>query len=194
MREIVESKWVDCFGEVFEMCGVGEGDLVAVLSESQSRQVLVDLADLGLQRRKARVVHVRVPSPKISEPVPVRSTGSSQAFVGYDDLLAGLTSCKLVVDCTVEGLLHAKERDVLLQSGCRLFMISNEHPEVLERCMPDRALQPVVERALSILTSASQMQVRSDAGTDLQVDIRDAPVRGGAGFMRPQDKVAYWPA
>ena len=87
MREVIESKWIDCFEQVFKLCDVGKGDLVAVLSESQSRQVLVDPADLGLQRCRARVVHVRVPSPKLREPVPVRSTGSSQAFVGYGEFL-----------------------------------------------------------------------------------------------------------
>ncbi len=194
MREIVEEKWVDCFDRVFEMSGVAGGDLVAVLSESQSRQVLVDLADRGLQRRGARVVHMRVPSPPVTEPVPVRSTGASQAFVGYDDVLAGLGACSLAVDCTVEGLLHSRERDALLQAGCRVFMISNEHPEILERCMPDPDLQPRVDEALSALTSARHMRVRSAAGTDLQVDLRDAPVRGGAGFLGPDDKVAYWPA
>jgi 2,5-dihydroxypyridine 5,6-dioxygenase len=51
-----------------------------------------------------------------------------------------------------------------------------------------------VEKAIFALTSAKQMHVRSSAGTDLWVDVTDAPVRGGAGFLRPGDKVAYWPA
>jgi len=194
MRENVENKWIDCFERVFSMCGINAGELVAVLSETQSRQVLVDLAELGLQRRNARVVHIRVPSPPIAEPAAVRSTGSSLAFAGYQDLLAKLSACSLAIDCTVEGLLHTNERDVLLQTGCRLFMISNEHPEILERCMPNPELEPAVDRALAALGSASQMRVRSNAGTDLQVDVRGAPTRGGAGFLRPGDKVAYWPA
>ncbi|MBT4965992.1 MAG: peptidase M29 [Alphaproteobacteria bacterium] len=194
MQQRAEEKWVTCFEQVFEMSGVGAGDLVGILSESLSRPVLVELADRGLQRRGARVFHIQVPTPSLTEPVPVRSTGSTTAFEGYDDLLSGLGNCSLVVDCTVEGLLHAKERDVLLQAGTRVFMISNEHPEILERCMPDQALQPRVDLALSTLSSAREMRVTSSAGTDLVVNVTDAPTRGGAGFLGPDDKVAYWPA
>jgi 2,5-dihydroxypyridine 5,6-dioxygenase len=194
METRAEEKWITCFEQVFEMSGVASGDLVGILSESLSRPVLVELADRGLQRRGARVAHIQVPTPPLKEPVPVRSTGSTTAFEGYDDLLSGLGGCSLVVDCTVEGLLHAKERDVLLQAGTRVFMISNEHPEILERCMPDPGLQPRVDQALATLSGASTMQVISDAGTNLQVNVTDAPTRGGAGFLGPEDKVAYWPA
>ena len=194
MQQLAEEKWVTCFEQVFEMSGVSAGDLVAILSESLSRPVLIELATRGLQRRGARVAHIQVPTPPLSEPVPVRSTGSTKALEGYDDLLSGLGNCSLVVDCTVEGLLHAKERDTLLQVGTRVFMISNEHPEILERCMPDPGLQPRVDQALATLGAAKEMHVTSAAGTDLVINVADAPTRGGAGFLGPEDKVAYWPA
>ncbi|MCP4185349.1 MAG: hypothetical protein GY761_18905 [Hyphomicrobiales bacterium] len=89
--------------------------MVAILPEFQSRQVLVDLADLGLQRRNARVVHIRVPSPELNTPDPVRSTGSSEVFEGYGDFLSNQSAFGLAMDCTVEGLLHTCERDLLLQ-------------------------------------------------------------------------------
>jgi 2,5-dihydroxypyridine 5,6-dioxygenase len=194
MQQRAEEKWIDCFERVFALSGVTSGDLVGVLSESLSRPVLIELAERGLQRLGARTFHLQVPSPAHTTPVPVRSTGSTTAFEGYDDLLAGLGHCSLVIDCTVEGLLHAKERDVLLQAGTRVFMISNEHPEILERCMPDPALQPRVDQALARLSAAKKMLVTSAAGTELEINITDAPVRGGAGYLQAQDKVAYWPA
>lgn len=194
MREIVEAKWIDCFERAFRLSGAAAGDLIAILSESQSRQVLPELAEQALARIGARPVHVRAPSPPVDAPAPLRSTGASQAFVGYDAVLAGLGVCKFAVDCTVEGLLHAPQRDVLLKAGCRLFMISNEHPEILERCMPDPTLRPAVDKAMAALGAAKEMRVTSPAGTDLRVNIADAPVRGGAGFLGPDDMVAYWPA
>jgi len=60
--------------------------------------------------------------------------------------------------------------------------------------MPDPALKPKVEKSLELLDKAKFMQVTSPAGTNLKVEIKDAPCRAGAGYLSPGDKVAYWPA
>jgi 2,5-dihydroxypyridine 5,6-dioxygenase len=194
LRENLEAKWIDCFEKSFLLSGVASGDMVAILSESQSRQVLVDLSEHALLRIGAKPIHMKVPSPKLKDPVPVRSTGSCYAMEGYDTMLPALAACDLIIDCTVEGMLHSKELQTILGAGGRLLMISNEHPEVLERCMPDPALKPKVEKSLELLDKAKFMQVTSPAGTNLKVEIKDAPCRAGAGYLSPGDKVAYWPA
>jgi 2,5-dihydroxypyridine 5,6-dioxygenase len=58
------------------------------------------------------------------------------------------------VDCTVEGLLHAKERGAVMAQGARVMMISNEHPEVLERPAPDPAMGEVVRAVVARAKSA----------------------------------------
>ena len=73
-------------------------------------------------------------------------------------------------------------------------MISNEHPEVLERCRPEPEIHDLALRALGILDAGTTMRVTSPAGTDLLVDISGAPSRGGGGILGPNDKIAYWPA
>jgi 2,5-dihydroxypyridine 5,6-dioxygenase len=194
LRENLEGKWIDCFQKSFELSSVRRGETIAILSESQSRQVLVDLAEQALLRIGAKPVHVRVPSPPVKDPVPVRSTGSSYALTGYDVILPALSACDLIIDCTVEGLLHSKEAQSVLSNGGRILMISNEHPEVLERCMPDPALKPKVDKSIELINQASVMRVTSAAGTDLTIEIKDAPCRAGAGYLSPGEKVAYWPA
>ena len=62
-------------------------------------------------------------------------------------------------------------------------MISNEHPEILERCMPNPALRPTIDLGMKMLSEAGTMRVASDAGTDLIIDVTDAPGRGGAGYL-----------
>src|SRR5699024_5158324 len=89
--------------------------------------------------------------------------------------------------------LHAPELKTILQSGTRLMMISNEHPEVLERLMPDPALAPKIATGLQWLQQAQTMRVTSAAGTDLTIDVSEAPVRGAAGYVTEPGKVAYWP-
>ena len=194
LRENLEAKWIECFEKSFRLSGVAAGEVVTILSESQSRQVLIDLSEHALLRIGAKPMHIRVPSPKLKDPVPVRSTGSGYAMDGYDTMLPALAACDLIIDCTVEGMLHSRELQTILGAGGRLLMISNEHPEVLERCMPDPALKPKVEKSLALLEKANTMQVTSPVGTNLKVEIKDAPCRAGAGYLSPGEKVAYWPA
>ncbi len=194
MIEVLEPKWIDCFEESLRLSGVDEGDLIGVLAESQSRPVLIELTEHALHRIGARSVTVKVASPKLQDPLPVRSTGATYAYDDVPEIMQALGVCSLVVDCTVEGLLHSKARQELLGAGGRVLMISNEHPEVLERCMPDPAVHERSLKALAMLDAASTMRVTSPAGTDLTVDVAGAPSRGGGGILGPQDKIAYWPA
>ena len=194
LKEILEAKWIDCFEQSFVLSGVSKSNTVAIISESQSRQVLIDLSQQALLRIGANPVHIQVPTPKLKNSIPLRSTGSSYAFEGYESILPSLSACDLVIDCTVEGMLHSKELQTILKDGGRLLMISNEHPEVLERCMPDKSLQAIVNKSKNLLSDSKIMEVTSDFGTNLKIEILDAPIRAGAGYLTEKDKVAYWPA
>lgn len=191
--EQVSGKWVDMFVRALRLCGIGADDPVAVLAESQSRPILVQLSTLALEQIGARSFTVTLPSPALRDPVVVRSTGSSTALAGLEPVIAGLARVHTVVDCTVEGMLHAPELSSILAGGARLFMVSNEHPEVLERLQPDAALRPSVESARARLGAARKMLVTSQAGTRLEVNVAGAPVRGAAGYVDEPGRVGYWP-
>ena len=47
-HERIEGKWIDAFADVFARCGVQTGDSVAILCETQSRQINVELSELAL--------------------------------------------------------------------------------------------------------------------------------------------------
>ena len=191
--EQIEGKWVDVFKEVFDLCGVGIGDEVVILSESQSRQVNVRLADLALLALGAKVFHLVLPSPELISNVPVRSTGSSDLLRGRTPIIAALARTTLVVDLTVEGLLHAPELPSILEGGTRVLMISNEHPEALERLRPDENLRSRVHDAVRNAKEANNMLVTSDAGTELSVSLTDCPIAGVWGWTDRPGTVAHWP-
>ena len=193
LRERIEGKWIDCFAEVFSLCGVQAGDAVAILSETQSRQINVELAELALLRLRARPFHITVPSPRLTAPAPVRSTGASDALQHLQPVVSALASSVLVADLTVEGLLHAPELPEILKGGARLLMVSNEHPEVLERLMPDPALEPKVKLGMRMLKDAKAMQVTSAAGTDLRISLSGARVGGVWGYSTRPGSVTHWP-
>lgn len=193
LTERIESKWIQSFRQVFQLCQVNPEDRAVILSETLSRAINVQLAELALMDLGAKVFHVIVPSTPQTDPVAVRSTGSSPVIQGNESVLAALRSSSLVVDCTVEGLLHAPELKNILSEGARVMMISNEHPEILERLMPSLAVHEKVKLGVGLLDQASEMKVTSAAGTELIIDVRGAPVRGSAGFVTEPGKVSYWP-
>lgn len=191
----LEPKWVDLFERIFTaVCALKAGEVVAILSESQSRRVLVEIAEMAAARLGARIYHVVVPTPSVSTPIPPRSTGSSQAIGGLKQVIDALAGADLVLDCTIEGLLHSPERPKILERGARIFFISNEHPEVFERCLPVPGLREKCDLAGEMITAAKCMRVTSAAGTNLVVDLSNTVGRGSAGYADKPGSMGYWPA
>jgi 2,5-dihydroxypyridine 5,6-dioxygenase len=189
----LDPKWIETFAEVFRLCGVQPGDACAILSETQSRDAIVRLSELALARLGARWFHVVLPTPRQSAPVPVRSTGASDAIGGLGPVVQALAGSVFVADCTVEGLQHAPELPAILKGGARVLAISNEHPEILERTAPRAEDEAPVREAMRRLRAARRMQVRSAAGTDLAIDLADARVGGVWGFSTRPGTLSHWP-
>ena len=189
----IEGKWIDLFSEVFTLCKVGPGDVCAILSETQSRALNVQLAELALLRLKARPFHVVLPTPRQSAPVPIRSTGASVALQNYGPAVAALAGSTFVADCTLEGLMHAAELPEILKAGARALYISNEHPEALERLAPSPADEQKVRAGMKRLRAAKSMQVTSSAGTDLSIRVEGARVGGVWGYTQKPGTLSHWP-
>jgi 2,5-dihydroxypyridine 5,6-dioxygenase len=193
LADRIEGKWIDAFCEVFERCAVKRGDTAAILSETQSRQLNVQLAELALLRLGARPFHIVLPTPRNKHPVPVRSTGASEAIGGLAPVIGALGAAGFVVDCTLEGLMHAPETPAVLKAGARIMVISNEHPEALERMAPDPALETHVRTAAKLLRGSKRMTVTSPGGTALDVDMTGAPTVGIWGWTEKSGTLAHWP-
>jgi 2,5-dihydroxypyridine 5,6-dioxygenase len=193
LADRIEAKWIDAFVRVFELCKVEEGEEIALLSETQSRALNVQLAELALHRLGARTFHVVMPTPPQRVPVPVRSTGASDAVRGLKPAINALKSSSMVVDLTIEGMLHAPELPEIISEGARLMMVSNEHPEALERLLPDPALTPKVKAGIKMVRAAKEMTVTSAAGTDMTVDLAGASTAGVWGYCDRPGTVAHWP-
>ena len=193
LQHRIEAKWIDCFAQAFALSGVKPGDVTAILSETQSRPANVQLAELALSRLGAKLFHVVLPTPRLNAPVPVRSTGASDAIQGLAPVIQALAASVFVADLTVEGLLHAAELPQILAGGARVLMVSNEHPEVLERCLPDPALEPKVKAGMKRLKNAKLMTVTSGAGTHLSISLVGAAVGGGWGYTARPGSISHWP-
>ena len=189
----LEGKWIELFAEVFSLSGVSRDDEVVILSETQSRQISVHLSELALLQLGAKPVHIVATTPAQSAPIPVRSTGASVALQFNGPAMAALSFGGLIVDCTLEGLLHSVELPTILKSGSRVVMISNEHPDILERVGSDEGLKERVKTGMKMMRGAKQMRVLSKAGSDLTINLEKAVVGGGWGFTSTPGTITNWP-
>jgi 2,5-dihydroxypyridine 5,6-dioxygenase len=193
LQERIEGKWLAAFRRVLALNGIGPGTRIGILSETQSRPVLVHLCELAAYDLGASSFHLQMPTPPQSAPVPVKSTGTSWAIQQNRAVIEALKLVEVIVDCTVEGLIHAPEWPEIEAAGTRLLVITNEHPEILERTEPKAEDMRRVQIGIQMLRQAREMRVTSPAGTDLAVNLIDAPCGGTPGFGAHPGAVAHWP-
>ena len=171
----VEPHWQDSFVELFGLCRANAGEEVVILAESQSRRLNLHLAQAALAAMSVPATTITVPSkpaPPVGHPVDRRV----ECMTGEDAVLAKLQAADLVIDLTVEGLMHAPQTGTILKDGTRIMTVSNEHPDILARLRPDPAMKDMVKAAVAACRAASTMTVTSAAGTDLTVAMADATV------------------
>jgi len=166
LQETVEGKWIASFNRVLALNGIGPGTPVAILAESQSRPVLLQLAALSCYELGAEFSTIVLPTPEHTAPVPVRSTGTSNAIQNKRHVVEACKHVEIIVDVTVEGLLHAEEWPEIEESGTRLLVVCNEHPEILERTEPKVEHGEKVSLGIEMLRQAKKMVVTSEVGTE----------------------------
>lgn len=189
----IHAPWLAAFAAVLARCRAEPGLPVCLLAEGRSRALNLDLAELAALQLGCRPFRCIVPTPAQAVPVPVRSTGASRALQGHPAVLAALKATPLVLDLTLEGLLHAPELKEILAAGTRIMMISNEHPDALERLVPRDEDEPRVKAAVKRARAAKVMRVTSGAGTDLTVAMEGAATAGVWGWTDRPGTVAHWP-
>lgn len=193
LNDRIEAKWIDVFETTFRACKVDASQTAIILSETQSRDLNVQLAELALARIGVPFYHLKVPTPRNASPAIIRSSGASLALNGQEKAVVALASVDFVVDLTLEGLMHAPQTGAILKGGARILNISNEHPEMLERAIPDEDLKARTLAAARLCRKASVMQVTSDAGTDLQVNMIHNNTVGVWGWTDKPGTLAHWP-
>ncbi|MCG6904334.1 MAG: peptidase M29 [Rhodobacter sp.] len=193
LNDRIESNWIAAFADVFQLCRMQKSETIVILCETQSRALNVHLAELALGQLGLPYFMVRVPTPQAAPGPVVRSSGATLALNGQDHAVKTLAGADVVIDLTVEGLMHAPQTAAILQGGARIMNISNEHPEALARLVPTADLKAAAKDAVARCRSATAMTVRSDAGTDLQVSMQGAATVGIWGWTDRPGTLAHWP-
>ncbi|WP_374639306.1 peptidase M29 [Hydrogenophaga sp.] len=197
LQERIEPAWIDAFESVLRRCALQPGDQVAILGETQSRPVLMEMARLAATRLGGRCFMLTLPSVLGRGEPLTRSTGACPAIQNSAPVIAALAASALIIDCTVEGLMHAPELPAIIQGNGltqpRILYVSNEHPEALCRLLPDEQTEQQVKVHLKRLRAARTMRVSSAAGTDLRIDLQGAVGGGNWGYTSRPGTLTHWP-
>ena len=172
-RRVTEWRWIEAFTAQLEACALRAGEVVAILlGVVQPARARRHQPPRGAAARRSgggrRGADAGEPRPG-AHPLD----GRVDRAAGQPRRVAALAAADLVVDCTVEGLIHAPELGTILGGGARVLMISNEHPENFERFAFDPTLAERVERGVALLTSARR------AAGDVRRGQRPAGAAGG---------------
>lgn len=193
LTDRIEAAWIDAFEACFALCRIRPEETVVVLAETQSRPLNRHLAELALGRMKVPFFGLTVPTPPHPPGPIVRSTGASMALAGQTLAVKTLAAADVVIDLTLEGLMHARETPEILKGGARILNVSNEHPEALARTLPTPELRERAREAVARCRGAKRMTVRSAAGTDLDVAMEGAATVGVWGWTDRPGTLAHWP-
>jgi len=189
----IESRWVQAFAHMFELCKMRKTENIVILRESQSRQLNVHITELALGQLGLSYFTIAVPTQQDLQGPIIRSSGATAALNGQDKAVFALQACDVVIDLTIEGLMHAPQTSSILKSGARIFNISNEHPEALCRLIPNPDLKDQAKEAVQRCKSAKFMSVQSNKGTNLNIDMVGAATVGVWGWTDKPGTLAHWP-
>ena len=189
----MQPAWIDAFEAVLRGCAVSAGDTVAVLHQTRSRPELAELARRAAERIGALSFGLELTSGEAKVPAAHRAMRASTAIHSIAPAVAMLGGSTLVVDCTIDGLMHAPELLSILKGGTRIVCLGNEHPEALARLVPDAALERLVKEHVRRLRGAKRMRITSPAGTELHVDLAGSVAGGNWGMTTRPGTLTHWP-
>ena len=193
LNDRIEPGWIDAFEEVFTLCKIRAEETVVLLTETQSRPLNVHLAELALARMGSSYFRIETPTPRAPAGPIIRSSGASLALTGQTVAVKALADADVVVDLTVEGLMHAAETRTILKGGARIMVVSNEHPEALARTVPTPDLKERAKEGAARCHESKKMNVRSQNGTDFKVEMTGAATVGVWGWTDRPGTLAHWP-
>jgi 2,5-dihydroxypyridine 5,6-dioxygenase len=183
--------FVNVCREELRLCGVHEGEAVAILS-SDAPDELMGHATAFMQAAKelgALPYHVRVPAN--------RAAGGGAWEVGTTPLtghpaaMAALKEAAIVIDLVF--MLFSKEQLEIQASGTRI-LLAVEPADVLTRLLPGPELRERVEFAGDLLAGAESLCIEHENGTNLVYRLGLYPTITEYGYTDEPGRWDHWPS
>ena len=191
--EKIQDYWVEPFLPLIELCKIKSNETIIVLTETRSRELNVTILEQAIKKIGLKFKKIEIPSkPYLIDPI-IKSNGASNILDGSNTYIKKLKEGDIIFDLTREGLMHSRQTKEILSSGARIMNVSDEHPEILSRLKPEIDLKNRVKEAVSQCRSSSVMKVTSDAGTNLNVNMKKTNTVGVWGWTDKPGTLAHWP-
>ena len=186
------ASFVDLCAKELELCGVHEGEVVAVLSQTDDRRDYADAFLVAAQRLGATPFHVRLPeaSSTLTNESGAWTVGATP-LAGNRPAIEALKQADIVVDLIF--LLFSKEQLEIQESGTRIILCV-EPIDVLVRLFPTPDLRERVEVGEELLRRAKTLRFTNDAGTDVVYQLGAYPVMTEYGFTDTPGRWDHWPS
>jgi len=159
---------LNMFGRELELCKVGPGQVMAVLTGPNSRADYAAAFVAAGQRLGAEVFRLDLPpAAQDASQTPTTAQGAlwgRTPLTGHRSGVEILKRADMLVDLV--GLLHSPEQVEIQRAGARVLMVL-EPPEILARMFPRAGNRERVEAGGRRLARASQLRITNRAGTDL---------------------------
>jgi len=190
---VTDPSLVPLFQEEFEWCKIKPNESAAILVEAESRMNYAQAAQSALAAMGARPVQVMLPSrPSDQSGIPSINRGTASIVLDdFPEVTELLKAVDFVVDLTIGGLIHSKQRMEIRESGTRTLLIK-EPPDALARLMPTEERRQRINRAVERLGRAQEMTVTSAAGTNFRANLVGGRVQGAYGFCDKPGGSATW--
>jgi 2,5-dihydroxypyridine 5,6-dioxygenase len=184
------SAMIELFRNELELCGVGPGQSVAVLSQgSQLRQYatafLAAARDLGAEGED-----VNVPGADSADAAQRLRALGENALSAHPEAMQACLSADLVVDHLL--LLFSKEQLAIQKADTRILTVV-EPFEILERLFPHPELRRRVEVAERRLKRSRELRFTNALGTDVTFSLGRWPVLTEYGFTDSPGRWDHWP-
>jgi 2,5-dihydroxypyridine 5,6-dioxygenase len=186
---------LDLFQRELELCKVGPGEVMAVLSGPGVRPDYVEAFVAAGQRLGAEVFNLHLPQrrPKPGEATPTTAVGSLWGVTPLTGHATGVEILKradILIDLI--GLLHSPEQVEIQKAGARVLMVV-EPPDILARMLARPDARPRVEAAGRKIRAAKELRITSPAGTDLTYQLGQYEPILQYGYTDIPGRWDHWP-
>ncbi|MEC7489687.1 MAG: leucyl aminopeptidase [Pseudomonadota bacterium] len=185
----IDTNLVALFKAELELCKVGPGETVSVLSEGEVRADYAQAFLAAAQQLGATAMHVNV-LPRNTSQGFAGNMGKT-AIAGNRSAIEALKSSDIVIDLMF--LLFSEEQLEITNSGTRMLLVL-EPVEVLSRMFPTSNLRKRVEFGAELLGKSEKLQITSPGGTDIVYKLGSYPVITEYGFTDEPGRWDHWPS
>jgi 2,5-dihydroxypyridine 5,6-dioxygenase len=186
------TSFVDLAKSALEMCGVKEGEIVAVLTQGDERQDYARTFMDAATRLGAVSYNVTLPeaSSTLSGEHGAWTVGATP-LARNRPVIEALKQADLLIDTMF--LLFSKEQLEIQAAGTRILLCI-EPLDLLQRLFPLPEIRERVETAEEVLSKAKTLRVTNEAGTDVVYQLGMYPIVTQYGYTDTPGRWDHWPS